>query len=87
MLKIDKQTLDELPNYTYLRCSDVGIWALVFQLCPTCGAKCDKSHSGNIEFCCGHFFNPYEIHILGLTYAGVVFSVNDRPAFMFTENP
>ena len=29
MLKIDKQTLDELPNYTYLGCSDVGIWALV----------------------------------------------------------
>ncbi len=86
MLKIDKQTFDELPDYTYLGCSEAGLWALVFQMCPRCGSTCDKSHSGIIEFCCGHSFDPYEFHILGLTYAGVVFSVNDCPAFMFTEN-
>jgi hypothetical protein len=65
---------------------DVGIWALVYHACPTCGSKCNKSHSGIIEFCCGHFFDSNDISIKGLTYAGVTFSVNDRPAFMFTED-
>ena len=86
MLIIDKNTLSELPNYTYLTQHDDGIWAVVYPKCPTCGSKCNKSHSGIIEFCCGHFFSPSEIFIKGLNYAGVTFAVGDLPAFMFTED-
>jgi hypothetical protein len=85
MIVFDRNTLNALPLHTYLTQHDVGIWALVYTKCPTCGAKCDKSHSGNIEFCCGHFFDPMAIYIKGLTWSGVTFAVGDRPAFMFTE--
>jgi len=85
VLKIDQRTLELLPNYAYLASSDVGIWALVYPKCPTCGAKCDKSHSGIIEFCCGHWFDPTLMQIKGLTFADVVLSVDGKPAFMFTE--
>jgi hypothetical protein len=74
-----------LLDHTYLAKCENGDWAVVYPSCPTCGAKCDKSHSGIIEFCCGHSFYSDNLRIKGFKDAGYQATVDGKPAFMFVE--
>ena len=85
MIKLDRHALFNLPNHTYLEKLEDGMWAVVYPKCPTCEARCDKSHSGIIEFCCGHSFHTDDLRIKGLTDAGYQSTVDGKPAFMFVE--